>query len=98
MRILTVNDQVADYVSKITAELSKVVLKKPILQEELRFTVDDSSDSLGKKIKRATEMKIPVVIVVGPRDAESLEVSIRLRDGEKKIKLSGLKKFLEGMK
>jgi len=98
VRILTVNDQVADYVSKITAELSKVVLKKPILQEELRFTVDDSSDSLGKKIKRATEMKIPVVIVVGPRDAESLEVSIRLRDGEKKIKLSGLKKFLEGMK
>ena len=75
-----------------------MILKKPIHQENLRYTVDDSDDSLGKKIKRATEMKIPCVLIVGPRDVEAGEVSVRLRDGEKKVKIASLKKFLEGLK
>jgi len=94
VRILTVNDQVADYVSKITAILDDVVLEKPLKHNELRYTVDDSSDSLGKKIKRATEMKIPASLIVGPKDAESGEVSVRLRDKEEKVKLTKLAEYL----
>ena len=98
VRIVTVNDKVSDYVSKITDILDRVVLDKPLKYNELRYTVDDSADSLGKKIKRATEMKIPAVLVVGPKDAEEEIVSIRLRDKEEKIKLAKLADFLKKLK
>ena len=94
VRIVTVNDKVNDYVSEITAILDKIVLDKPLKYNELRYTIDDSADSLGKKIKRATAMKIPAVLVVGPKDAEEKVVSVRLRDKEEKVKLSALAKFL----
>ena len=97
VRILIVNDQVKDYVSKITAELDKVVLNEPIKNNKLRYTVDDSSDSLGRKIKRATEMKIPALLIVGPKDAEEGIVSIRLRDKEEKIKLDELAAYIMGL-
>lgn len=94
VRILTVNDKVSDYITKITAELDRVVLDEPIKDNTLRYSVDDSADSLGKKIHRATDLKIPVVLIVGPKDAEEGAVSIRLRDREEKVKLTSLAKFL----
>lgn len=97
VRIVTVNDKVKDYVSEITAVLDGIVLNKPLKYNELRYTVDSSADSLGKKIKRATEMKIPAVLVVGPKDAEEKVVSVRLRDKEEKVKLSKLAAFLKGL-
>ena len=98
VRILTINDKVSDYVTKITDVLDDVVLDKPLKYNELRYTIDDSADSLGKKIKRATEMKIPCVLVVGPKDAEAKEVSIRLRDKEDKVKLTKLAEYLKKLK
>jgi threonyl-tRNA synthetase len=94
VRIVTVNDKVSDYVAKITDVLDKVVLEKPLKYNELRYTIDDSADSLGKKIKRATDFKIPVLIIVGPKDAEEGIVSLRLRDKEEKIKLAKLADYL----
>ena len=98
VRILTINDKVGDYVSKITDVLDKVILDKPLKYNELRYTVDDSADSLGKKIRRATEMKIPALLIVGPKDAEEGIVSVRLRDGEEKVKLAKLAEFLKKLK
>lgn len=95
VRIVTVNDKVGDYVAKVTEVLDGVVLDKPLKYNELRYTVDDSADSLGKKIRRATEMKIPAVFVIGPKDAEEKTVSIRLRDKEEKLKLSKLAEYLK---
>ena len=94
VRILTINDKVSDYVDKIIAVLDQVVLDKPLKYNELRYSVDDSADSLGKKIKRATEMKIPCILIVGPKDAEEGIVSVRLRDQEDKIKLTKLAGYL----
>ena len=98
VRILTINDKIGDYVAKITDVLDGIVLDKPLKYNELRYTVDDSADSLGKKIKRATEMKIPCVFIVGPKDAEEEIVSIRLRDSEEKVKLAKLASFLKKLK
>ena len=95
VRIVTVNDKVKDYVSEITAILDSIVLDKPLKYNELRYTVDNSADSLGKKIKRATAMKIPAVLVVGPKDAEDKIVSVRLRDKEEKVKLTKLADYLK---
>ena len=98
VRIVTVNDEVGEYVGRIREVLDGVVLEKPLKYNELRYSVDDSDDSLGKKIKRAVEFKIPAVIVVGPKDAAEEMVSIRLRDSEEKVALGELAKFLEGLK
>ena len=43
-------------------------------------------------------MKIPVIIVVGPKDVEAQTVSLRLKDTEKTIGLVELAKFLENLK
>ena len=97
VRILTVNDQVADYVGKITDILDQTELSNPLPHNKIRYTVDDSADSLGKKIHRATGMKIPCVIIVGPKDVESNMISVRLRDREEKVKLDELGDFIRGL-
>ncbi|MBQ3474530.1 threonine--tRNA ligase [Candidatus Saccharibacteria bacterium] len=94
VRVLTINDKIGDYVAKITKILDGIVLEKPLKYNELRYTIDESADSLGKKIKRATEMKIPAILIVGPKDVEEGIVSIRLRDKEEKVKLSKLADYL----
>ncbi|MBR3168984.1 threonine--tRNA ligase [Candidatus Saccharibacteria bacterium] len=98
VRILTVNDKVGDYIAKITDILDDIVLEKPLKHNELRYTIDESGDSLGKKIRRATDMKIPAVLIVGPKDAEAGEVSIRLRDKEEKVKLTKLADYIKNIK
>ena len=97
VRVLTVNDQVSEYVDEIKKILGSVVLEKPLKHNELRYTVDDSDDSLGKKIRRATEMKIPCVLIVGPKDVEAKEVSVRLKDKEEKVKLTKLGEYLANL-
>lgn len=95
VRVLTVNDKAEDYVREVSEVLGGVVLQEPVKNNELRFEIDRSDDSLGKKIKRATEMKIPVVLIVGEKDAAEKVVSVRTRDGEEKVRLSDLVGWLK---
>lgn len=97
VRIVTVNDEVLDYVSEIEDVLRQIVLDKPLKYNELRFTTDKTDDSLGKKIRRATSMKIPVILVVGPKDMEARTVSVRLKDEEKTVDLKNLGDFLKAL-
>ena len=94
VRILTVNNQTTDYVSEITNILETVELNQVLSHGKIRYSVDDSADSLGKKIRRATELRIPTVLIVGPKDAEEKVVSVRLRDKEEKVKLTKLADYL----
>ena len=75
-----------------------MTLEDPLAHNELRWTIDESDESLGKKIRRATEMKIPCVLIVGPKDETEGTVSVRLRDKEEKVKLSKLAEYLKGLK
>lgn len=95
VRVLTVNSDVADYAAKIEQILQGIELEEPVKHNQLRYSIDNSDDSLGKKIKRATGLKIPVVLIVGPKDAENEEVSVRLRDSEEKVKLAELAAFIK---
>lgn len=97
VRILTINDTVMDYVDEIRATLSGVVLMKPLKYNEVRFTTDDRNESLGKKIREATAMKIPVQLIVGPKDKESREVSVRTQSGEEKVALDQLAEYLKSL-
>ncbi len=95
VRILTINDAVSDYVNEITAVLSATLLNEPVKYNELRYSVDDRNESLGKKIREATKMKIPVQLIVGPKDKESNEVSVRTQSGEEKVSLQKLPDYLK---
>jgi len=48
----------------------------------LRVMVDDSKQSVGKKIRAAQLMKAPYVVVVGDRDLEAGTFTVRRRDGQ----------------
>lgn len=94
IRILTINDTVSDYVYEISEVLSSLVLMTPLKYNEIRFTTDIRNESIGKKIKDAVFFKIPILIIVGPRDSQSKTLSIRLKNEEKTIKIEELRDFL----
>ena len=99
VRILTINDTLNDYVEEVSKILSGVVLDSPVKFNEVRYSVDNRNESLGKKIREATSMKIPVQLIVGPKDKENNEVSVRFRkDGEfveEKVALNELATFIQ---
>ena len=97
IRILTINDTVLDYVEEITTTLSGVVLMQPVKYNEVRFTTDSRNESLGKKIREATAWKIPVQLIVGPKDKETREVSVRTQAGEEKVALDRLAEYVQNL-
>lgn len=97
IRILTINDTVLPYVDEIKAVLDGVVLMQPLKYNELRYTLDDRNESLGKKIREATTWKIPVQLIVGPQDQETRQVSVRTQAGEEKVGLSDLPEYLKAL-
>ena len=97
VRILTINDTVVTYVEEIKTLLTDVVLSKPVKFNEVRFTTDLRNESLGKKIREATQWKIPVQLIVGPKDQEAREVSVRTQSGEEKVALDQLGEYLKGI-
>jgi threonyl-tRNA synthetase len=97
VRILTINETVMPYVEEIKQVLSGVVLNEPVKFNELRYTLDDRNESLGKKIREATTWKIPVQLIVGPKDQEAREVSVRTQAGEEKVGLDALAEYLKAI-
>jgi len=97
IRILTINDTVLDYVDEIKAVLDETVLMKPVRYNELRVTVDDRNESLGKKIRESAKAKIPVQFIIGEQDKESRQVSVRTQQGEEKVSLDQLAEYLKSL-
>jgi threonyl-tRNA synthetase len=69
-RILPVSDKVAEYAEEVLAALRAA---------GVRATIDRSQDKLGAKIRLAQVDKVPYMIVVGGKEAESRQVSVRSR-------------------
>lgn len=97
IRILTINDTVMDYVDEIKLILDKITLMKPIKFNEIRYKVDDRNESLGKKIREATNWKIPVQLIVGQKDKDAREVSVRTQSGEEKVSIDNLSSYILGL-
>jgi threonine--tRNA ligase len=95
VRILTINDDILPYATQVRNVLSQVVLDVPVHFNPLRVTIDERKESLGKKIREATSFKIPMQIIVGQKDQDSQEVSVRTRDQETKVKLDQLVEFIK---
>ena len=98
IRILTINDTVEDYVAKIEAILKDITLETPLRHNDIRYRVDRRNESLGKKIREATKMKIPCILIVGPKDVEAETVSVRLHESEDTVKLADLAEYIKNLK
>ena len=61
----------------------------------IRATVDHGADRIQAKVKVAANLKVPYLAVVGPRDAENREVSIRAFGVDQNLGSMGLDEFLE---
>ena len=65
----------------------KHVIKSCILgllkKNGVRVELDDSNESLGKKIRGAKMQKIPYLIVIGDKEKDSETLTVEGREGEK---------------
>lgn len=56
-------------------------LQHELQRARIRVDVDDSGERMGNKIRRAQLQKIPYMLVIGDREADAAQVSVRQRNG-----------------
>lgn len=86
VRVLPISDKSAAYAGELLAALRGA---------GLRATLDDSNERIQGKIRAASEMKIPYLAVVGPRDAEARKVSVRAFGTEANLGEVGFDAFVQ---
>lgn len=57
-------------------------IKEDLKSKSIRVMLDNSNETLGKRIREATLKKIPYVLVIGQKEVESSQVSVRKRGNE----------------
>ena len=70
-RVLPVSEKHNDYGAEILNKL-KVA--------NIRAEIDDSNETLGKKIRNGKTEKIPYLLVVGDKEVEAKTISVESRD------------------
>lgn len=72
VRVITVNqeDNTTAFADKMLAQAKKL---------DLRLFVDNSNESVGKKIRTAELMKVPYTVVIGQKEVDSGKVVPRIR-------------------
>jgi threonyl-tRNA synthetase len=55
---------------------------KSLKEAGIRSEVDDGSDRMNAKIRNAQKNKVPYMLVIGDKEVEAEQVSLRLRSGE----------------
>jgi threonyl-tRNA synthetase len=77
MRVLTISEKTNDYAQKLFSRLKSA---------GLRCGIDISDEKIGAKILDAHNEKIPYMLVVGPKEADSDSINVRIR-GSKDTKI-----------
>ncbi len=70
VRLVPISDKTSEYAREVLAQFKAA---------GVRATVDEHSDKLGAKIRRAEIEKVPYTLVLGAKEAESRSVSVRSR-------------------
>ena len=69
-RVLTISEKTNEYAAAVQAKLADA---------DLRCQVDVSDEKIGAKIAKSHAEKVPYMLVVGPKEAESNTVNVRMR-------------------
>ena len=73
VKILPISEKHLDYANKVT---------KLLRDQSIRVELDERSETLGNKIRNAQNEKVPYMLVLGDKEIENKEVSVRNRAGE----------------
>ncbi len=73
VRVLPIGDEHVEYAKKVQEKLSDA---------GLRVELDDSSNTIGYKIRATQLQKVPYMLVIGAKEVEDGTVSVRNRAGE----------------
>ncbi len=84
VRILPISEKSNDY--------AKMVLQR-LREAKLRCSCDYSDEKIGAKIAKAHGEKLPYMLVVGQKEAESNNVNVRIR-ASKDSKATGIDEFI----
>ncbi|HEY3779217.1 MAG TPA: threonine--tRNA ligase [Rhizomicrobium sp.] len=78
-RIIPITDRVAEYARDVQQRLMEL----PVVNGTagLRVDIDLSAERMQRKIRDAQTMKIPYMLVIGDREAQSGSIAVRLRSG-----------------
>lgn len=87
VRIITVNQEEA------TVAFAETLVAQA-KEKDIRITIDNSNESVGKKIRAAELWKVPYTIVVGEKEIASSEVSPRVRSDLPKVQTQEIDTFL----
>ncbi len=85
VRVLPISEKTNDYSQKVATALRDA---------GVRAGIDDSDGRIQSKVKVAADEKIPYMLIVGPRDAENGDVSVRVRGTEKDLGAMKLEAFV----
>lgn len=88
VKVLPISDKFMDY-----AQLVKQALR----QAGVRVEVDDRSEKIGKKIRDTELMKVPYMLVIGEKEMNEQELSVR-RQGKGDLGTVSLQSFIETIK
>jgi len=83
--VLTVTDVAKDYAHDVVRALE---------EHDMRVSIDDRNETIGKKIREAEMQKIPYLLVIGGREAESKTVAVRER-GKGNLGTMSIEDFLK---
>jgi len=72
VRVLPISERQLDYAKSVESRLKEA---------GLRATLDERGEKIGYKIREAQLMKIPYMLIVGDKEAQSGTVSVRSRAG-----------------
>ena len=84
VRLLTISEKTNDYATAVQKKLGDA---------GLRCGIDVSDEKIGAKIAKTHAEKLPYMLVVGPREAESNTVNVRIR-GSQDSKTISVEQFL----
>ena len=73
VRILPIGDEHVDYAKQVQEKLSAA---------GLRVELDDSSNTIGYKIRATQMQKVPYMLVIGAKEMETNSVAVRNRAAE----------------
>ncbi len=88
VRVLPISEKTNEYAERVAAQLREA---------GVRTELDFGNERVQAKIKRASEMKVPYLAVVGPRDAEAGAVSVRRFGEERDLGSMPLDEFVTGV-
>ena len=75
VKVLPISDKYNEYAESVIAALRS---------EDIRATIDDRSEKIGRKIRDTEMMKVPYMLIVGEKEQENQTVSVRKHgDGDK---------------